>query len=95
MRLRADVVFVPAESGGRINPPLSGYGPQFKIGEFLTSCKIYPRQGDIMKAGILHDVDIELPFATKYDTTKVVAGYIVELFEGQRLVGFGRIRSIC
>ena len=90
MKRKAIIRFLNTLEGGRLNPPCSGYKPQIRIGEILTSCKIIPEDVNvgIMDFEIEHKVFIELQFESLYGD-KIVKGMKINLFEGSKLIATG------
>ena len=92
MKNSAIIRFLSKEEGGRLAPPMTGYKPQIKIENVLTSCIITPKDPSLttMEFGIEHEVFIELQYKELYSQS-VDKGMVVCLYEGTRLIGHGSI----
>ena len=90
MRNKAKIIFLSKEQGGRHTPPSSGYKPNIKIGEILTSCIVTPVDSSItiMDFGIEYFVFIELQFESLY-LDNIYKGIKIHLYEGRKLIGMG------
>lgn len=83
--------FFDSDQGGRNTPPLSGYGPQIKIGTVYTSCLLTADSDDyIFSFGQEHEAILELRFPEVYPKVFQI-GDTFEFFEGPKCVGYGRI----
>lgn len=94
MPFEAIVRFKKTEEGGRLSPPKSGYHPQLQVGEDYTSIIIrlkHAGEEEIpMELGMEHHVLVELQRGSPYQD-KVTDGMHLNLYEGSKLVGQGKI----
>jgi translation elongation factor EF-Tu-like GTPase len=87
----ARILFFGADKGGRNSPPQTGYHPQIDIHGIHTSCVIESLDGEVaFSFNREHRVSLKLMFPDQYpDALKV--GDAVNLYEGSKLIGTGRV----
>ena len=87
----AKIVFLGAEKGGRDYPPQTGYHPQIDIRGTHTSCVIESLDNEeVFAFEKEHLVSLRLMFPDQYPDPFHV-GDAISLYEGNRLIGTGRI----
>lgn len=82
----------PKEGGARINPPRSGYHPHLKVGDEYTSCMIQLQGADdgmLMDFDMEHQVLLTLLFPDYH--SRIDKDLKLEFYEGNRLVGIGKL----
>jgi len=87
----ARILFFGADKGGRYSPPQTGCRPQINIHGIHTSCVIEGLDGEVaFSFDREHRVSLKLMFPDQYpDELKV--GDAVNLYEGNKLIGTGRV----
>lgn len=87
----AEITFFGTEKGGRHNPPQTGYHPQIDIRGIHTSCVIESLgEEEVFAFDKEHLVSLKLMFPDRYHGALNV-GDAVSLYEGNRLIGTGKI----
>jgi len=88
---KAMLTFLSAEEGGRIKAPQSGFHPQIDLGHVQTSCVVESLEGEtVFGFEREHLVSLKLIFDKQYSWLPTV-GDLVRLFEGDKLIGTGRV----
>lgn len=93
-KIRAKVKFVSPERGGRKLPARSGTRSELKINDLFTSCVVHGITDEqVFEFEVEYDVILELLFWDRYKEA-IHAGMPVQLNEGNRTVGLGKIESV-
>jgi len=93
-QIRAKVAFVPPGQGGRTIPARSGTRSELKVNDLFTSCVIRGETAEqVFEFGVEYEVTLELLFWDRYKDV-IHVGMPVQLNEGNRTVGVGRIEEI-
>ena len=87
----AEVTFFGIEKGGRLSPPKTGFRPQIEMHGIHTSCVVDSLEGEeLFLFERAHRVSLNLMFPEQYtDAFKI--GDTVNLYEGSKLIGSGKI----
>ena len=87
----ARILFFGADKGGRYSPPQSGFRPQIDIHGIHTSCIIESLDGEVVFSFEKeHRVLLKPMFPDQYpDAFKI--GDAVNIYEGSKLIGTGRV----
>jgi hypothetical protein len=94
LRVRAKVIFLSPEQGGRSTPPHSGVRTQLKVKDVFTSCIVLgDNKEEVFEYGVEYGVTIELLFGGQY-IDQIFTGMPVQLNEGSRIVAFGKIEAL-
>ena len=93
-RVKAKVKFVAPDQGGRSIPAHSGTRSELKVNDLFTSCIVRGETDEqVFKFDVEYDVTLELLFWDRYKDV-VHVGMLVQLNEGNRTAGLGRIEAI-
>jgi hypothetical protein len=92
--LKAKVMFVGPSQGGPRTPARSGTRSQLKVDDLSTSSVVRgDTEAQVFEFDVEYDVTLELMFWDRYKDS-IYVGMPVELCEGSRTVGLGRIEAI-
>ena len=91
----AEVVFLGCDKGGRYSPPQSGFKPQILVGDIKTSCTVTSTENTdtMFEFDKLYTVKLKLMFQEEYGD-KLSPASKIELYEGNKKIAEGKIKSI-
>jgi translation elongation factor EF-Tu-like GTPase len=91
--VEVEIIFLPAEAGGRQGPAFSGYRPQFHYGGHdWDAIQTYP---DVERVNPGDTVRAYLTFMSpEMHVGNICAGTIFLLREGHKTVGYGRVTQV-
>jgi translation elongation factor EF-Tu-like GTPase len=89
--LVAAITFMDHAEGGRFTPPQSGFRPTIDVRGVKTSCTVESLEGTkVFEFRQTHKVCLTLMFPEQFDSP-LIEGDEVALFEGNKLIGKGRV----
>jgi hypothetical protein len=90
----ARITFFGPKTGGRTNPPCSGYRPLIQIDDVYTSCLVESTSGEeVFEFDREYLVSLKLFFDETYGGRLQIGG-AVNLYEGKKQIGKGVVIDV-